>query len=91
MARGTATALARAERGHARTARDQDLQDRDETGPGGPGRGRVTPRDGEMVAAWRGEMTVRGLYGAGLLGYAFFARLSAGSRSCDFFANPHFN
>ena len=25
-----------------------------------------------VPAAWRGEMTVRGLYGAGLLGYAFF-------------------
>ena len=44
VARGTAAALARAEHGHARTARDQNLQDRDETGPGRPGRGRVTER-----------------------------------------------
>ena len=27
-----------------------------------------------VPAAWRGEMTVRGLYGAGLLGYAFFCQ-----------------
>ena len=30
-----------------------------------------------VPAAWRGEMTVRGLYGAGLLGYAFFLPGSA--------------